>query len=114
MIKRSPQLHSLFRIGEPGWHDSDDRVGLCVQANRLVQDRRIAAEAPFPQRPTQDNSSVRRGLIVGCREGSSQGRFYAKRWEQVPGAFGGQHFLWKLSGGTGKVVFGSERVDRQV
>src|SRR5437763_10441897 len=59
VVNGSPQLHSLLGIGKPGRHDADDRVALCIKTYLLVQNRRVAAETPLPQRPAQNNGAIR-------------------------------------------------------
>src|SRR6266550_2653192 len=48
VVNRGPQLHALFWIGKPGWHDTDDLVGLRVKTYRLPQNRGVASEASLP------------------------------------------------------------------
>src|SRR5207249_6566996 len=48
VVGGSPQLHALFGIREPRWHDSDDSIGFRIQMDGLIQHRRIAAEASLP------------------------------------------------------------------
>ncbi len=81
VVNRRPQLHALFWIGKPGRHNTDNLVGLRIEAYYFVENRRIAPEAPLPQSPTQDDRRIRGWLIVFRSEASPERRFDPQRWK---------------------------------
>src|SRR5215470_17626452 len=95
VVNGGPQLGALLRIGKPGWHNPDDGIGFGIQAYRLVQNRRIAAKAPFPQSPAQDDRPICGWPIVLRSETSSKYWPDSKCWEQLPGALRCVYLFWK-------------------
>src|SRR5216110_663908 len=91
VVNRYPQLHALFWIGKPRWHNANNCVGLCVHTYRVVQDRRVAAEASLPQSPAQDSCRICRWLVIRRGEASSERGFDPECWQQIRGKLDGAH-----------------------
>ena len=114
VVNRYPQLHALFWIGKPGWHNANNCVGLRVHTYRLVQDRRVAAEASLPQSPAQDSCRICGWLIIRRSEASSERGFDPECWQQIRGKLDGAYSFGKLSARSRQVVFSRSRNDRHV
>src|SRR5262245_10291903 len=80
---RQPEL--LFSTGEPEMrrHHADDRIRMGVERQSLPDDAGVAAEAPLPQRMTENDHALGLRAVFLWSENAPQRWWDAKQWEQA-------------------------------
>src|SRR4030095_14603551 len=65
------------------WHDSDNRVGLSVECNGLIQDAGLSTEASLPETVAKYDHRCTTRLIFFVREHAPQCRVNAQNGKEV-------------------------------
>lgn len=97
VVRRKEDLHLLLGESEPTRHHSDDDVGFGIKIDLAADHGRVTAEAAFPKRPTEDDSTLGGRLVVLRHEGASDVGLDGECGEKVPGTDGCMDFFGQRS-----------------
>ena len=81
--RRVDGVAPVERKAKTGGHDANNRVGLAIQLDRLVQNVPVAAEVVLPHLVTQHRNVVFTFLLFPGQKGTPQHRLDAKHLEEV-------------------------------